>query len=316
MARYLVTGGAGFIGSNLACTLLKAGERVRIVDNLSTGTWDNLAEWRDNPALECVEADVCDAEAMAKAVAGVEVVFHHAADVSVGHSVEDPIGVTRENVGGTVAVLDAARRSGVRRMIIAGSCAAYGDTEHLPAREDQPPKPMSPYAASKLAGEAYAQAFSLLYGIETVSFRYFNIFGPRQRPGGAYAAAIPRFGYAALKGEPITIFGDGGQTRDFCYVDNVVQANLLAANCPHKLAGTVVNIGTGRRVTINAVARAVDMSLEGREVSISHGAPRAGDIRHSVASIEVAQQLLGFEPKVTWEEGLEPTLAYLATLTS
>jgi UDP-glucose 4-epimerase len=260
-----------------------------------------------------MEGDIRDAGAVARAVAGVEVVFHQAALGSVPRSVERPIDSDAVNTGGTVTVLDAARQAGVRRVVFAASSAAYGETPVLPKREDMTPLPMSPYAVTKLACEHYAKVFASIYGMETVSLRYFNVFGPNQTPDGAYAAAIPRFVDAALASRPITIYGDGEQTRDFCYIDNTVRANLLAAACPKKLTGEVVNIAGGRRIGLNELCREIERVL-GRSVAVEHVAPRPGDIRHSLADIGAAHELFGYEPLVRWEEGLAPTIAYLRAL--
>ena len=313
MARYLVTGGAGFIGSNLVMRLAQSGERVRVVDNLSTGFWENLGELRDSERVECFTADIRDKDAMNRACAGVEIVFHEAALGSVPRSVENPIESDSVNTNGTVTVLDAARHAGVRRVIFAASSSAYGDTPTLPKREDMPTSPLSPYAVTKVTCEQYLRVFAALYGIETLSLRYFNVFGPNQRPDGAYAAAIPRFGWAAIQDEPITIYGDGETTRDFCFVSNAVDANLAAANCDKKLQGEVVNIAGGRKISLNALVVELGRVL-GRPVRVDHVEPRAGDIRHSLADVTLAKNLLGYEPKVRWEDGLKPTLEFLEAL--
>ncbi|MBI4701447.1 MAG: NAD-dependent epimerase/dehydratase family protein [Deltaproteobacteria bacterium] len=309
-ARYLVTGGAGFIGSRLADALVSAGERVRVLDNLSTGSWRNLAPRLGDPRLECLEGDVRDAAAVARAAAGVEVVFHLAAIGSVPWSIDDPVGANAHNVSGTVTVLDVARRSGARRVIFASSAAVYGECAVLPAHEGLAPAPLSPYAASKLASEHYARVFHLCYAVETLSLRYFNIFGPGQSPDGPYAAGIPRFVHAAVGGRPITVFGDGEQTRDFCYVANAVAANLAAAQASRPLRGEVVNIGSGERVSVNRVLGELGRVL-GAPPAVRHEGPRAGDIRHSVADIGRARELLGYEPAVSWQQGLGPTVEFL-----
>jgi UDP-glucose 4-epimerase len=308
--RYLVTGGAGFIGSNLVRALANAGEQVRVLDNLSTGYWENLD---DVAGVERVTGDIRDREMVTNAVAGVEVVFHEAALGSVPRSVENPVESDSVNTGGTVSVLDAARHAGVRRVIFAASSAAYGDTETLPKREDMPTNPLSPYAVTKVAAESYLAVFSSLYGIETLNLRYFNVFGPAQRPDGAYAAAIPRFLWAALHDATLTIFGDGETTRDFCYVDNAVDANLAAANAPTRLDGQVVNIAGGRRVSLNGLVAEIGHVL-GKAPTVSHGPPRAGDVRHSLADLTRAKELLGWEPRVKWEDGIAPTAEYLKRL--
>ncbi|MDI3286391.1 NAD-dependent epimerase/dehydratase family protein [Polyangium sp. 15x6] len=311
--RYLVTGGAGFIGSNIVAALVAAGERVRVLDNLATGMWENLDGISPSSAVERIEGDIRDPEAVAKAAAGVEVVFHEAALGSVPRSVEDPVTSDAVNVGGTVTVLDVSRRVGVRRVVFAASSSAYGETPVLPKREDMPPMPLSPYAATKLACESYCRVFSSIHGLETMCLRYFNVFGPHQTPEGPYAAAIPRFVDAALAGRPIRIFGDGEQTRDFCFVDNAVRANLLAAASPRKLAGEVVNIAGGRRVSLNALCVEIGRVL-GRTLAVEHGPARPGDVRHSLADVSLAGEILGYEPSVRWEDGIAPTIAYLEAL--
>lgn len=313
MTRYLVTGGAGFIGSNLALALARAGERVRVVDDLSTGYWENLDDAPSGAEPERFLGDIRDGGVMASAMSGIEVVFHQAALGSVPRSIENPVLSDSVNVGGTVTVLDAARHAGVRRVIFAASSAVYGDTPTLPKQEEMPASPLSPYAVSKLACERYMAVFSSLYGIETVSLRYFNVFGPKQRPDGAYAAAIPRFLWAALHGEPITIYGDGETTRDFCFVDNAVAANLGAAASSQRLSGEVCNVAAGRRVSLNALVTELGRVL-GTEPTVLHSDPRPGDVRHSLADIERARKLIGYEPAWTWERGLEPTAAWLRQL--
>ncbi len=313
MPRYLVTGGAGFIGSNLVAALVSAGERVRVFDNLCTGRWQHLDGIEEQSLIERVEGDIRDREAMAKAAHGIEVIFHEAALGSVPRSVETPIESDAVNTGGTVTVLDVARHSGVRRVVFAASSSAYGESPALPKREDMEPMPLSPYAVTKLACEHYLKVFAGIYGLETINLRYFNVFGPNQTPDGAYAAAIPRFIDAAISERPIQIFGDGEQTRDFCYIDNTVRANLLAASCPKRLSGEIVNIAGGRRIALNELCREIGR-LMGREVAVAHVAERPGDIRHSLADISRARELIGYEPLVRWEDGIEPTIRYLETL--
>jgi len=240
-------------------------------------------------------------------------VFHEAALGSVPRSVENPIESDEVNTHGTVVVLDAARRAGVRRVIFAASSAAYGDTPTLPKREDMPTGPLSPYAVSKVSGEQYLRVFASLYGMETLSLRYFNVFGPNQLPEGPYAAAIPRFIRAALAGEPITIFGDGEHTRDFCFISNVVNANLLAATTSQKLAGEVVNIACGRRISLNDLVKEIGRVL-GKPLDVRHLDPRPGDVKHSLADITRAKELIGYEPTVTWESGIPPTIDFLRKL--
>ncbi|MBK8257345.1 MAG: NAD-dependent epimerase/dehydratase family protein [Polyangiaceae bacterium] len=312
-ARYLVTGGAGFIGSNLVAALVAAGEHVRVLDNCATGFWEHLDGIADQTKIERIEGDIRDAAAVARAAQGVEIIFHEAALGSVPRSVEEPIVSDAVNTGGTVTVLDVARHQKVRRVIFAASSSAYGETPELPKHEGMTPMPLSPYAVTKLACENYLKVFSTIYGLETLNLRYFNVFGPNQTPDGAYAAAIPRFVDAALSRRAIQIYGDGEQTRDFCYVDNAVSANLLAATCPQKLSGEVVNIAGGRRIGLNELCREIARVL-GREVEVLHTDPRPGDIRHSLADISRAEALLGFKPLVRWEDGLTPTVAYLEAL--
>jgi UDP-glucose 4-epimerase len=312
--RFLVTGGAGFIGSNLVSALVAQGESVRVLDNLATGHWGLVRRLvRDIDKVEMRTADIRDRDAVADAVRGVEIVFHEAALGSVPRSVENPIDSDQVNVGGTVTVLDCARRAGVRRVIFAASSSAYGDTPTLPKQEDMPATPMSPYAVTKLTCEHYMRVFARLYDIETLNLRYFNVFGPNQRPEGPYAAAIPRFVKAALQGAPIVIYGDGEQTRDFCFVDNAVRANLLAAACPSKLSGQVVNIAGGRRIALNDLVREIGRVL-GRSLDVRHEGPRAGDVRHSLADIARAKELIGYEPAATWEDGIAPTVEFLRQL--
>ncbi|MBX3128748.1 MAG: NAD-dependent epimerase/dehydratase family protein [Polyangiaceae bacterium] len=312
MARYLVTGGAGFIGSNLVSALVGRGQRVRVVDDCSTGTWDHLAGL-DADQLELQAGDIRDAALMRRACAGVEVVFHHAALGSVPLSIEDPVRADSVNVGGTVTVLDAARGAGVRRVVFAASSAAYGDEPSLPKHEGSPVVPLSPYAVSKVAAEAYARVFSTLYGLDTVCLRYFNVFGKHQRPDGAYAAAIPKFLWAALTGRALTVFGDGSATRDFCHVDNVVDANLRAAESPERFEGEVINIATGERTSLLELIGAIS-ELLGRRVEVAHAPERAGDVPHSVADVSRARQRLGYDPKTTLRQGLPQTLDYLRAL--
>jgi UDP-glucose 4-epimerase len=312
-ARFLVTGGAGFIGSNLVAALAAAGERVRVLDNCATGFWEHLDGIEQQSLIERIDGDIRDAQAVAKATAGVEVVFHEAALGSVPRSVEEPILADAVNSGGTVTVLDVARHQKVRRVIFAASSAAYGETPELPKHERMATQPLSPYAVTKLACESYLKVFASIYGLETVNLRYFNVFGPNQTPDGAYAAAIPRFIDAAISKRPIQIYGDGEQTRDFCYIDNAVSANLLAAASPRKFTGEIINIAGGRRIGLNELCREISRVL-GREIDVVHTDPRPGDIRHSLADISVAKELLGFEPLVRWEDGLPPTVAYLSAL--
>ena len=313
-ARYLVTGGAGFIGSNIVAALTRAGERVRVLDNLVTGRWALVSRLvPDMDMVEKVTGDIRDPATVAGAMKGIEVVFHEAALGSVPRSIETPVETDRVNVGGTVVVLDEARRAGVRRVVFAASSSAYGDTPTLPKREDMPSSPLSPYAITKIACESYLKVFAALYGMETVCLRYFNVFGPNQLPDGPYAAAIPRFLKAAVAGEPIMIYGDGTQSRDFCFIDNTVSANLLAAQATRKLTGEVINVAGGRRITLNELVAEIG-KLTGGKIDVRHVEPRQGDVKHSLADISRAHELLGYEPKVKWEEGLPSTLAFLREL--
>jgi nucleoside-diphosphate-sugar epimerase len=301
MSRHvLVTGGAGFIGSALVRALVDRGELVRVLDNFSTGKPANLAPLRDRVRL--VEGDILDEAALERALADVEIVFHQAALPSVPRSLEDPVASHEANATGTLRVLEVARRHGVRRVIYAGSSSAYGDTPVLPKVETMTPSPRSPYAVSKLAGELYCQMYSRSLGLETVTLRYFNVFGPRQDPGSAYAAVIPRFVTAVLAGRAPVVFGDGTQSRDFCYVDNVVEANLLAADRPG-VAGGVFNVACGAATDLNRVVGLVG-ELAGVPVAPRYEPARAGDVKHSLADISEARTRLGYQGAVSFEEGL------------
>jgi UDP-glucose 4-epimerase len=312
--KYLVTGGAGFIGSNIVAALTAAGERVRALDNLATGHWALVNRLvKDASLVEQVTADIRDPVAVTEAMRGIEIVFHEAALGSVPRSVESPIESDQVNVNGTVVVLDCARRAGVRRVVFAASSAAYGETPTLPKREDMRPMPMSPYAVTKVTCETYLEVFASLYKLETINLRYFNVFGPNQLPEGPYAAAIPRFIHAALTGNPIHIYGDGEQTRDFCFVENAVRANLLAASSSQKLTGQVVNIAGGRRISLNDLVREIGRVM-GKSLDVRHVDPRPGDIRHSLADISKAKELIGYEPLVRWEDGIAPTVDFLQKL--
>ncbi len=304
--RYLVTGGAGFIGSHIAEALLARGDAVVVVDDLSSGREENLAALSGD--LELIRGDVCDAEIVARAVRGVEAVFHQAAVPSVAASMADPLRCDEVNVHGTVRVLEAARAAGVGRVILAASAAAYGDDPELPKREDMLPRPMSPYAASKVAAEHYVRVYAELYGMRNVSLRYFNVFGPRQDPASDYAAVIPKFVTTLLGGGRPRIFGDGEQTRDFCTIGDVVSANLAALECEHA-RGQVLNVAGGRSITINELVRALNRVL-GTDREPEHAEARPGDIRHSRASIERARDVLGWSPRVSVEEGLLRTVEH------
>ncbi len=303
MATYLVTGGAGFIGSHICRHLVERGERVRVLDDLSYGRLENLEEIMDQ--VEFVQGDVRDRDVVREVMQGVDFVVHEAAVASVARSVEDPLEVDRINVGGTLQVLDTARDAGVKRVVFPGSAAAYGDDPALPKREDMPPKPLSPYAASKLAGEYYCRAFWEVYRLETVVLRYFNVFGPGQDPSSPYSGVISIFLGRLFGGGELVIFGDGEQVRDFVFVEDVVRATLSACDVPG-VAGETFNIGRGEGVTINKLAEVV-MEATGLEGKVRHGQPRPGDVRASVADITKARKFLGYSPEVSLKEGLVRT---------
>lgn len=301
----LVTGGAGFIGSNLVTALLERGDRVRVLDNFSTGDRRNL----DAAGVEVVEGDIRSYERVHAAVRDVEVVFHQGALPSVPRSVQDPLTTTAVNVEGTLNVLLAARDSGVRRVVNASSSSVYGNGGTLPRTEDQAVDPVSPYAVAKLAAERFCASFTQVYGIETVSLRYFNVFGPRQNPSSEYASVVPRFIRAIARDETITIDGDGGQSRDFTFVANVVTANLLAAEAP-EASGIVANIATGSSHTVNDLAETIGRLL-GKEVRTAYRPSRAGDVLHSLADVSVAARVLGYAPGIGFEEGLARSIEHL-----
>jgi nucleoside-diphosphate-sugar epimerase len=305
MAIYLVTGGAGFIGSHLAEELERRGERVRVADSLITGHRRNLAHLR---TIEFVEGDLADLDVARTAVDGVDYVLHQAAIPSVPRSVTDPITSNRANIDATLNVLVAARDAGVRRVVYAGSSSAYGDMPTLPKREDMPTDPLSPYALQKLVGEQYLRLFTRLYGLETVTIRYFNVFGPRQDPSSAYSGVISLFATRMLEGRAPTIQGDGGQTRDFTYVANVVDGVLRACTAP-RASGEVINVAVGGRISINELCARM-ASVLGSTVQPEYTPPRAGDVRDSQADITRAREILGYEPIVSFEEGLRRTLEW------
>ena len=298
--KALVTGGAGFIGGHLVEGLLADGFEVRVLDDFSTGREGNLADVKDDVTI--VRGDVRNARDLAEGMDGVDVVFHQAAIPSVPRSVEEPERTNSVNLDGTLRVLERARRSGVRRVVYAASSSAYGDSEVLPKVETMTPMPLSPYALQKYGGEAYCGLYTSLYGLETVALRYFNVFGPRQDPASEYAAVIPRFVCAALAGEPATIYGDGGQTRDFTFVADAVRANILAADA-ERAPGSVVNVAAGRRTSLNELWTAI-CQIAGVEIESIHEPLRAGDVRHSLADLARARELLGYEPSVDLREGL------------
>ncbi len=308
MSKVLVTGGAGFIGSNLTEALLKAGHQVRVIDNFSTGKRENLVFDEAYPFLELTEGDICAPDTCRKAVDGVEYVFHEAALPSVQRSVEDPMASNKANVEGTLNILIAARDEGVRRVIYAASSSAYGDTPTLPKKEEMASNPLSPYALQKFIGEQYCKLFFQLYGLETISLRYFNIFGPKQDPNSIYSAVIPKFIDALVSGRPPAIYGDGEQSRDFTYIDNVVHANLLAMNV-ERTQGEVVNVACGRRVSLNQLLRILQ-DIMNVHLSPLYEDPRKGDVRHSLADIKRAGEILNYAPMVGIEEGLRRTVEY------
>jgi UDP-glucose 4-epimerase len=306
MALYLITGIGGFIGSSLARELLQRGEQVRGVDNFSTGRRENLAQIAGQ--IDCRQADILDLEAMKSACAGVDYVLHQAAIPSVPKSVLDPIGSNRANVDGTVNVLVAARDAKVKRVVYAASSSAYGDTPTLPKHEAMTPDPISPYAVAKLASERYMISFYRCYGLETVALRYFNIFGPRQDPSSPYSGVLAKFITLMLSGKQPTMFGDGEQSRDFTYIDNAVEANLLACKVSApQAAGKVFNVATGRRISLNETFKLLQ-GLTSFSGSPIYGDERGGDIKHSLADISLAEKYLGYKPKVNFEEGLKLTV--------
>lgn len=306
MARYLVTGGAGFIGSHLARALLERGDEVRVFDNFATGKKGNL----EGLLLELFEGDLRDRDALEKAVRGVEFVFHQGALPSVARSIEDPLTSHSVNATGTLLLLQACLRAGVRRVVYASSSSIYGNTPVLPKHEEMSPSPLSPYAASKLTGEYYCQVFWKVHGLQTVCLRYFNVFGLRQDPDSPYAAVIPRFISAALDGARPTVFGDGTQSRDFTYVDNVIEANLLAAAVP-KAAGEVMNVACGKRASLLDLVQALGEAI-GREITPVFAGPRPGDVKHSEAAIDKARVVLGYSPRIQFREGLRRTVEWFA----
>jgi UDP-glucose 4-epimerase len=311
MAGYLVTGGAGFIGSHIVTALVERGEQVRVLDDLSTGSLRNLIHVQG--AVEFIEGDASDADVAAAAVDGVEVVFHQAALPSVSRSIEEPLDTHQQCVTSTVSLLDAARRANVRRFVYAASSSAYGNAEEVSKSENLSASPISPYAAAKLAGEYYCRAFAASFGLETVCLRYFNVFGPRQDPTSPYSAVIPLFTTALLNGRQPTIFGDGTQSRDFTYVGNVVHGNLLAAQAPaDNVAGRVFNVAMGQSITLLELLRLLNDQL-GTNVEPRFEPARTGDVLHSLADISAAERYLGYRPQVSSHEGLRRTVDFYRT---
>jgi nucleoside-diphosphate-sugar epimerase len=304
--RYLVTGGAGFIGSNTVDELVRRGHSVVVLDDMSAGKEDNLADVRGKITL--IKGSITDLEVVQKAILQADYVIHLAARTSVPRSVKDPIETNRINVDGTLNVLVAARDNKVKRVVFAASSSAYGDTPTLPKSESMPPVPISPYGVTKYVGELYAQTFGRCYGLETVCLRYFNVFGPRQDPDSPYSGVLSRFSTAFLDGTPPMVFGDGEQTRDFTYVDNAVMANLQACEAP-SAAGKTFNVGTGHSISLNQVLKMLE-KISRRPLEVKYEPPREGDIRDSLADIRLAKEFLDYEPQVYFEEGLQRTYAW------
>jgi nucleoside-diphosphate-sugar epimerase len=306
MAVYVVTGGAGFIGSHIVEELLRRNETVKLIDNFSTGKRENVAPFKKD--AEIIEADIADAKNLAATFAGVDYVIHQAAIPSVPKSIIDPVKSHHANVNGTLNLLLACRDAGVKRVVYASSSSLYGDSPTLPKHEGMMPNPLSPYGAQKLFGEMYCQVFTRAYGLETVSLRYFNVFGPRQDATSQYSGVLALFIPAVLQGRRPTIYGDGLQSRDFTYVRNVVEANLLACKVPG-VGGEAFNVACGDRITVNSMLHQIN-KVTGKDIAAIHAEPRSGDIKHSQADICRAKELLGYEPKVTFEEGLRHTIEW------
>ncbi len=308
MAKYLITGGAGFIGCNLVRYVLSKGHQVVVLDDFSTGKRENLRDLQGR--IELIEADIRDASNVERAVAGCAAVFHEAALGSVPRSIADPITSHEVNVNGTINVLEACRKAGVKRIVFAASSSAYGDQAESPKHEGMVPMPISPYAAGKLACEAYLRAYSAVYGLETLCLRYFNVFGPHQDPAGAYAAVIPAFVSRLLANQSPVVFGDGEQSRDFCYIDNVCQANWLAATAASTVCnGQAINIACNRRTSLNEILALLNRLL-GTNVQAVYQPARSGDVKHSQADIRLAEKLIGYVPKVFFEEGLTKAIGW------
>jgi nucleoside-diphosphate-sugar epimerase len=303
MATYLVTGGAGFIGSNIVKELLGRGEHVRVLDNFSTGKRDNLFPYKDNPNLEIFEGDLRSFHIVRDAVKGVDYVLHQGALPSVPRSVKDPITSNDVNINGTLNILEASKEFGVKRVVFASSSSVYGNSEVMPKVETMPVMPMSPYAVTKYAAERYCQVFFQLYGLETVCLRYFNVFGPNQDPTSQYSAVIPKFIKLIKEGKRPVIYGDGTQSRDFTYVSNNVEANILACTAPG-VAGEVFNIACGERYTLTDLVNSINLSI-GKNIEPVFNDTRPGDVKHSLAGIEKAQTLLGFRVVKKFNEGLQ-----------
>lgn len=309
MSKFLLTGGAGFIGSNLAERLLREGHKVRVIDNFSTGSWENLKDlYCDDASLEIVIDDIRDLQSLRKATSGMDYVIHLAALSSVAKSLEDPVSCNSVNIKGTLNVLIASRDEGIKKIIYISSSAIYGDNPELPKKEEMKPEPLSPYAISKLTGEYYCKIFYSIYKLNTVILRLFNVFGPRQNPESEYSGVIPKFILALLNGRPLRIYGDGEQSRDFIYVDNVIDGILLACRAK-RIPGEVINIACGGRTSLNTLVEMLAELIDNHTNPI-YAAPRPGDVRHSLADISKAKKLLGYEPKVFLREGLEKTIGW------
>jgi nucleoside-diphosphate-sugar epimerase len=306
MEKYLITGGAGFIGSNIVEELVKRGHPVKVIDNFLTGKRENISSFLDK--IEFIEGDIRDSDVCNRALEGVDFVLHQAALPSVPRSIEDPLLTTEINIKGTLNILLASREAKVKGFVFASSSSVYGDDPNLPKKEDIVGNPLSPYAISKIAGEKYCRVFSQIFGLSTVCLRYFNIFGPRQDPSSQYAAVIPNFITRMLEGKSPTIFGDGEQSRDFTYVSNVVEANILASKAKG-VSGEVFNIGCGERTTVNSLVLSLNEILK-EEISSSYEESRPGDVRHSFADISKARKMLKYEPQVPFGEGLEETVRW------
>jgi len=306
---FLVTGGAGFIGSNLCEAILSMGHRVRVLDNLATGYEKNIAVFRDNPKFEFVEGDIRDFAVCDRVCRGVDYVLHHAAAVSVPESIEKPVEYTMTNIMGTVNMMEAAAKNGVKKFVYASSSAVYGDDETMPKREEGLGNRLSTYAVTKYAAEEYAYQYTLHYGLDCYGMRYFNVYGCRQDPNGAYAAVIPKFIECLLRDEPPTINGDGEQSRDFVYVEDVVQANLLACVAPHEAAGEAYNVASGKRSSLNEMY-AVLSELLGKDLKPVFAPERKGDIRHSGADISKIKKKLGYAPEYDFEKGIKEAIQW------
>jgi nucleoside-diphosphate-sugar epimerase len=312
MAFYLVTGGAGFIGSNIVAELVKRGERVRVLDNFSTGSRKNIRPFSES--MELIEGSLTDFETVRMAVRGVDFVLHQAALPSVPRSIEQPMNSHEVNASGTLNILIAGRDERVKRVVLASSSSIYGNSEAHQKHEGLPARPLSPYAVAKIAGEYYARVFHQLYGLESVALRYFNVFGPRQNPDSQYSAVIPKFIKAMMNGQQPLIYGDGSASRDFSHVDNVVRANLLAASAPN-VGGCVMNIACGEAHTLLDLVNALNRIL-GTSISPVFQPARKGDVQHSLADVSEAKKLIGYTPFVQWEDGLKRTVEWYSGLRS